>query len=46
VESIVNEQIEKELEVRRVELPKEVAEEVGAEREFGQSYPDAVSVYL
>lgn len=46
VESIVNEQIEKELEVRRVELPKEVAEEVGAEREFGQSYPDTVSVYF
>ncbi len=45
VENIVNEQIEKAVPVKRAELPKEEAEAIGAEMEFGQKYPDTVSVY-
>jgi alanyl-tRNA synthetase len=46
VEKIVNEKIQAGLEVERVEMKKEEAEKMGAEMEFGQKYPDLVSVYL
>jgi alanyl-tRNA synthetase len=44
-ERIVNEKIAKNLPVIRNELPREEAEKLGAEHEFGQKYPDRVSVY-
>jgi alanyl-tRNA synthetase len=45
VERIVNEKIAEDLPVVRSELPREEAERLGAEHEFGQKYPDRVSVY-
>lgn len=45
VEKIVNEKIAEELPVNRTVLPKEEAEKLGAEHEFGVKYPDTVSVY-
>jgi len=45
VERIVNEKILEDLPVTRSELPKEEAEKLGAEHEFGAKYPDKVSVY-
>jgi alanyl-tRNA synthetase len=45
VEKIVNEKIAEDLPVVRSELPREEAENLGAEHEFGQKYPDRVSVY-
>lgn len=45
VERIVNEKIAEELPVTRSTLPKEEAEKLGAEHEFGAKYPDIVSVY-
>jgi len=45
VEKIVNETIQEELPVIRSTLPKEEAEKLGAEHEFGAKYPDMVSVY-
>lgn len=45
VERIVNEKIGEELPVTRSTLPKEKAEALGAEHEFGAKYPDMVSVY-
>ena len=45
VERIVNEKIGEELPVIRSTLPKEQAETLGAEHEFGAKYPDVVSVY-
>ena len=45
VERIVNEKIVEDLPVVRSELPREEAEKLGAEHEFGQKYPDRVSVY-
>jgi alanyl-tRNA synthetase len=45
VERIVNEKISEDLPVIRSEMPKEEAEKLGAEHEFGQKYPDTVSVY-
>jgi alanyl-tRNA synthetase len=45
VERIVNEQIAADLPVVRSELPRDEAERLGAEHEFGQKYPDRVSVY-
>jgi len=44
-ERIVNEKIAEDLPVVRSELPREEAEKLGAEHEFGQKYPDHVSVY-
>ncbi|HTR19031.1 MAG TPA: alanine--tRNA ligase-related protein [Candidatus Paceibacterota bacterium] len=44
-ERIVNEKIKEELPVIRSTLPKEKAETLGAEHEFGAKYPDVVSVY-
>jgi alanyl-tRNA synthetase len=45
VEKIVNEKIAEDLPVMRNEMPREEAEKLGAEHEFGQKYPDRVSVY-
>ncbi len=45
VERIVNEKIREELPMIRSTLPKEDAEKLGAEHEFGAKYPDVVSVY-
>lgn len=45
VERIVNEKIKEELPVTRSTLPKDDAEKLGAEHEFGAKYPDMVSVY-
>ena len=45
VEEIVNEKIEESLPVICSTIPKEEAEKLGAEHEFGAKYPDMVSVY-
>jgi alanyl-tRNA synthetase len=45
VEGIVNEKIKEDLPVIHSELAKEEAEKLGAQHEFGQKYPDRVSVY-
>ncbi len=45
VERIVNEKIEEDLPVIRTEMPYQEAEKLGAEHEFGQKYPERVSVY-
>lgn len=45
IERIVNEQIQAKLPVLKTTLPKEEAERLGAEQEFGQKYPDMVNVY-
>ncbi len=46
VEDIVNQKIAEGLAVKRVEMPKDEAEKIGAQMEFGQKYPDTVSVYF
>ncbi len=46
VEDIVNEKINAGLNVIRRELPREEAEKIGAQMEFGAKYPDMVSVYF
>ena len=45
VERMVNETIAADLPVIKSEMPKEEAEKLGAEHEFGQKYPERVSVY-
>ncbi len=45
VERIVNKKIQEHLPMIRSTLPKEEAEQLGAEHEFGARYPDMVSVY-
>ncbi|MFA7309878.1 MAG: alanine--tRNA ligase, partial [Candidatus Paceibacterota bacterium] len=45
VERIVNDRIAEALPVVRSTLPKNEAEMLGAEHEFGTKYPDMVSVY-
>ncbi|MDB5264621.1 MAG: alanyl-tRNA synthetase [Parcubacteria group bacterium] len=45
VEKIVNETLEQDLPVTRTVMPREEAEKLGAEMEFGVKYPDMVSVY-
>jgi alanyl-tRNA synthetase len=45
VERIVNEKIKEDLPMIHSELPKEEAEKLGAEHEFGAKYPERVSVY-
>ncbi|OGZ07513.1 MAG: hypothetical protein A3D65_06005 [Candidatus Lloydbacteria bacterium RIFCSPHIGHO2_02_FULL_50_13] len=45
VERIVNEKIAEKLPVIRSEMSLEEAEKLGAEHEFGQKYPDRVSIY-
>jgi alanyl-tRNA synthetase len=44
-EEMVNEIIRQELPVTRTVLPRESAEKLGAQMEFGVKYPDMVSVY-
>ena len=44
-ERIVNEKIVEDLPVIRSEMPSAEAEKLGAEHEFGQKYPERVSVY-
>jgi alanyl-tRNA synthetase len=46
VEDIVNQDIQANYTVKRVELTKETAEKLGAEMEFGQKYGDKVNVYM
>jgi alanyl-tRNA synthetase len=45
VEDIVNEQIKAHLPMIRSTMPKEEAEKLNAQHEFGAKYPDTVSVY-
>jgi alanyl-tRNA synthetase len=45
VEKIVNDKIAEAIPVIRTTMPKEEAEKLGAEHEFGATYPDMVSVY-
>jgi alanyl-tRNA synthetase len=45
VEDIVNEKISESLPVVRSTLPKDEAEKLNAQHEFGAKYPDMVSVY-
>jgi alanyl-tRNA synthetase len=45
VEKIVNELIYQDLPVTRTIMPREEAEKLGAEMEFGVKYPDMVTVY-
>ncbi len=45
VETIVNEKMAEKLPVIRTVMKKEDAEELGAEHEFGATYPEQVSVY-
>lgn len=45
VEKIVNETIYQDLPVTRTVMPREEAEKLGAQMEFGVKYPDMVSVY-
>lgn len=45
VEKIVNEKIAEAIPVIRTDMKKEEAEKLGAEHEFGATYPDMVSVY-
>jgi alanyl-tRNA synthetase len=46
VEKIVNDNIEKDLKVIKRVMPKEEAEQIGAEMEFGTKYENMVSVYF
>lgn len=46
VEELVNAKITENLPVSRVEMAREEAEKIGAQMEFGQKYPDRVSVYF
>lgn len=46
VEDIVNEKIQADLKVKRLEMKREEAESLGAEMEFGAKYPDIVSIYV
>jgi alanyl-tRNA synthetase len=45
IELFVNDVINKNYPVVRIEMPKKEAEKIGAQMEFGQIYPDLVSVY-
>lgn len=45
VERIVNDVISQDLPVTRTVMPREEAEKLGAEMEFGVKYPDMVTVY-
>ncbi len=45
VEDLVNQKIQEGLNVIRREMPREEAEKIGAQMEFGAKYPDIVSVY-
>ncbi len=45
VEKLMNQKIAEDLPVLRTEMAREDAEQLHAEHEFGQKYPDRVSVY-
>lgn len=45
VEKIVNQKIQESLPVVRTDMKREEAEKLGAEHEFGTTYPEIVSVY-
>lgn len=45
IEEVVNAKIAEDLPVIRSEMPREKAEQLNAEHEFGAKYPDMVSVY-
>ena len=46
VEDIVNKKIEEHLSMTRREMPRDEAEKIGAEMEFGAKYGEMVSVYF
>ncbi len=46
VEDLVNEKIKEDLLVTKKDMPKDEAMKLGAEMEFGTTYPDVVSVYM
>lgn len=46
VEDWVNEKIKESLSIIKRDLPRHLAEKIGAEMEFGAKYPDIVSVYF
>lgn len=46
IEDEVNSNLEKDYTVVRLEMDKKEAEKIGAEMEFGQNYPDIVSIYI
>jgi len=46
VETLVNDAIANDYAVIRREMPRDEAEKIGAEMEFGTKYPDMVSVYF
>lgn len=46
VARLVNGWIEQDIPVQHIEIPREEAEKIGAEMEFGMKYPDKVSVYF
>ncbi|MFZ2025402.1 MAG: alanine--tRNA ligase [Microgenomates group bacterium] len=46
VENLVNKKISENLSVTRLEMPRDIAENTGAQMEFGHKYPDNVSVYF
>jgi len=45
VAKIVNDKIQEGIPVIKTTMPREEAEKLGAEQEFGQKYPDMVNVY-
>lgn len=46
IEDLVNQVITDGLSVLRLEMPKTEAEKIGAQMEFGQKYPEIVSIYV
>ena len=46
IEKMINEKIDEKMEVKNVTMSKIDAEKIGAQMEFGQKYPDKVSVYF
>lgn len=46
IEILVNNTILQDLSVTRIEMDREKAESIGAQKEFGQKYPDRVSIYF
>lgn len=46
VENLMNDAIDKDLPVTKKVMPREEAEKIGAQMEFGTKYPDQVTVYF
>ncbi len=46
VEELVNQKVKEDLPVRRIEMDRTQAENIGAQMEFGYKYPDRVTVYF